>query len=219
MSTRWSGTSQPRGDAYDERWRRLEASGASVHGEADLVDELLRSHGGRRVLDAGCGTGRVAIELAARGYDVVGVDLDPDMLAAARVKAPALTWVEADLARLTEVADLGGGAGLGVRGGPGDAREAFDLAVMAGNVMIFVEPGSEAAVLTALRAHLVDGGLLVAGFSLDRERLPLAEYDQLAAAAGFEPVDRWATWERGPFTHGDYAVSVHRALVGSGSTK
>lgn len=90
---------------------------------------------------------------------------------------------------------------------------------MAGNVMIFVEPGSEAAVLTALRAHLVDGGLLVAGFSLDRERLPLAEYDQLAAAAGFEPVDRWATWERGPFTHGDYAVSVHRALVGGGSTK
>ena len=44
----------------------------------------------RRVLDAGCGTGRVAIELARRGIEVVGVDADPDMLERARRRAPQL---------------------------------------------------------------------------------------------------------------------------------
>ncbi|MDQ5854995.1 MAG: SAM-dependent methyltransferase, partial [Actinomycetota bacterium] len=51
---------------YDARWRRMEAAGANPHGEADFVF----SYGPRSVLDAGCGTGRVAIELARRGLDV-----------------------------------------------------------------------------------------------------------------------------------------------------
>jgi len=59
-----------------------------MHGEATFVEAL----GVRRVLDAGCGTGRVAIELARRGLDVVGVDADPGMLSAARAKAPELEW-------------------------------------------------------------------------------------------------------------------------------
>jgi SAM-dependent methyltransferase len=204
MSTRWSGSDAPRGDDYDARWARLAAAGESVHGEADLVDALLQEHGGTRVLDAGCGTGRVAIELAARGYVAVGVDLDPVMLATARAKAPTLTWIEADLARLDAVAALpGASTGAG-----------FDLVVLAGNVMIFLDPGSEAAVLAALRAQLVEGGLLVAGFQLRPDRLSLAEYDRLTAAAGFVPLARWATWERGPFAEGDYVVSVHRAGPG-----
>ena len=57
-------------------------------------------------------------------------------------------------------------------------------------------------------------GLLVAGFQLRPDRLSLAEYDRLTAAAGFVPLARWATWERGPFAEGDYAVSVHRAGPG-----
>jgi SAM-dependent methyltransferase len=203
MSTRWTGTDAPRGDDYDARWQRLAASGASVHGEADLVDALLREHGGRRVLDAGCGTGRVAIELAARGYDVVGVDLDPGMLASARRKAPDLAWHEADLARLDEVPGLAGAA----------AGAGFDLVVMAGNVMIFVAPGTEATVLATLRAQLVPGGLLVAGFQIRRDRLSLADYDALAGAAGLTLVARWATWDGAPFTDGDYAVSVHALLA------
>lgn len=206
MSTRWSGTEAPRGDDYDARWARRAAAGESVHGEADLVDALLHEHGGRRVLDAGCGTGRVAVELAARGYEVVGVDLDPGMLRTARAKAPDLVWIEADLAHLDEVGQLPGP----------EAGAGFDLAVMAGNVMIFVDPGTEGAVLRALRARLVDGGLLVAGFQLRPDRLGLADYDRLAAAAGFTAVARWATWERDPHTGGDYAVSVHRALPAAG---
>src|ERR1700682_2952550 len=71
---------------YDERWDSLAASGVDVHGEAGLGDPLLRSPGSG-VLDAGCGTGRVAIELARRGYATVGVDVDRDLLARARDKA------------------------------------------------------------------------------------------------------------------------------------
>jgi SAM-dependent methyltransferase len=197
MSTRWEGTDAPRGAVYDAQWERLAAAGQSIHGEADLVDGVLREHGGRRVLDAGCGTGRVAIELATRGYDVVGVDLDAGMLDAARAKAPALAWVRADLASLEASALPEGRAG-------------FDAAVMAGNVMIFVEPGTEGAVLARLHDLLQPGGLVIAGFQLRAGRIGVAEYDRLAAEADLELTARWSTWDRAPFTGGDYVVSVHR---------
>jgi len=171
----------------------LAAQGRNVHGEADLVETLLRESGGTRVLDAGCGTGRVAIELARRGFSVTGVDSDPSMLAAAHAKDPQLPWLQADLTSLPARLDVD-----------------FDLALLAGNVMIFVEPGTEGAVLRELGAHLVGDGLLVAGFQIRPGRVSFAEYDRLAAAAGFDPAARWATWDREPFADGDYAVSVHR---------
>lgn len=189
---RWlTETGGDRGRSYDQRFSALAASGVDVHGEASFCAALARP--GARVVDAGCGTGRVTIELARRGYQMVGVDLDPSMLAVARERAPALSWQEADLATLDP--------GLGP----------FDLALLAGNVMIFLTPGTEAAVLTRLAAVLRPGGLLVAGFSLERGRLDLPAYDAHAAAAGLEPVERWATWDRQHFTErADYAVSVHR---------
>ena len=193
MATRWSGADAPRGADYDARWTALAAQGGSVHGEADLVDALLQDLGGTAVLDGGCGTGRVAIELARRGYRVTGVDADAAMLATARSKAPELTWIEADLAELPD----------GVGG-------EVDLAVLAGNVMIFVAPGTEAAVLDGVAARLRPGGLLVAGFQLREHRLSLDTYDRLCAAAGLTPLDRWATWDREPYEGGDYVVSVHR---------
>jgi SAM-dependent methyltransferase len=179
-----------RGDEYDARFARLEAQGHYLHGEADLVTGLLGG-GAATILDAGCGTGRVAIELARRGHRVVGIDAEPAMLDAARAKAPELEWVLGDLSR-TEIP-----------GGP------FDLAVAAGNVMIFVELGTEAAVVANIAASLVPGGLLVSGFQVGRQ-LTLDRYDALAEAAGLRPVHRWATWDRAPYAGGDYAVSVHR---------
>jgi SAM-dependent methyltransferase len=195
MGTRWQQTSAPRGADYDARWSALAAQGRNVHGEADLVEALLRDSDGSRVLDAGCGTGRVAIELALRGLSVVGVDVDAGMLASARAKAPELGWIEADLAAL--------GDGVG---------EQFDLVVLAGNVMIYLGPGTEGQVLAGLAAHLRPGALLVSGFTIRPDRLSLADYDALASAAGLAPVARWSTWDRAPFTGGDYAVSVHTAL-------
>jgi SAM-dependent methyltransferase len=190
---RWLAEAGGRSRTYDQRWEELAAAGRSVHGEADLVERL----GPRSVLDAGCGTGRVAIELARRGLDVVGVDLDPSMLDVARAKAPDLPWVQGDLAEV----DLG---------------RTFDAVVLAGNVMIFLAPGTEAAVVSNLARHLVPGGHLVAGFSLEPGRLDLATYDRHAAAAGLALAERSATWEGAPFTGGGYAVSVHRRLEGTG---
>jgi SAM-dependent methyltransferase len=164
-----------------------------MHGEATFVEAL----GVRSVLDAGCGTGRVAIELARRGFDVVGLDADPGMLSAARAKAPELEWVLGDLSDF-ELSEGGG-------------RRRFDAAVMAGNVMIFVVAGTEGAVVEHLALHLRPGGLLVAGFQLIPGRLSLDHYDELAAASGLTLAERFATWERRPWSPGgDYAVSVHR---------
>ena len=193
--SRWSGRDDvPRGDTYDQRWRDLEASGVAVHGEADLVSRFDPAS----VLDAGCGTGRVAIELARRGCEVVGVDLDPGMLRTAVEKAPDLRWVEADLKNA--LVDDGAGS-----------RRPFDVVVAAGNVMIFVEPGTEAAVVANLAAHLAPGGRLIAGFQLKARRLGLDDYDRHCAEAGLGLEHRWATWDGEPFVDGgDYAVSVHR---------
>lgn len=206
MATRWHYSAAPRGDDYDARWTRLAAAGASVHGEADLVDDLLYKAGTGRILDAGCGTGRVAVELARRGYSLVGVDADAGMLEAARGKDPEISWLHADLGdlgpRLESTLDV----------------SSFDLVVLAGNVMIFLEPGSEGHVLNQLAKSLTADGLLVAGFSLRPDRLQLEEYDRLAEAAGLVLRHRWATWGREPFSSGDYAVSVHGLVTVRAST-
>lgn len=185
---RWLSTKDVSGDAYDARYDQRAAAGENVHGEADLV---LR-YAPASVLDAGCGTGRVARELARRGVDVVGVDLDRDMLATARRRSPELRWVEADLASL----DLG---------------RTFEVVVTAGNVMILLTPGTEAAVITNLAHHLRPGGVLIAGFQLRHGGLTLADYDDLVTRAGVDLEARWSTWERVAW-HADseYAVSVHR---------
>lgn len=194
MGNFWNPADSARG--YDDRWQKLAADGENIHGEADLAEELLRESGGTTVLDAGCGTGRVAIELAGRGFSVVGVDSEAGMLATARAKAPDLTWVEADLA------DLGA-----------NIDTTFDLILLAGNVMIFLAPGTEDSVVHALASQLKPGGLLVSGFSILPDRLSLSDYDRYAEAAGLTLAARWSTWNRDPFTQGDYAVSVHRRPV------
>ena len=68
------------GDDYQAQFDRLAASGQDVHGEATFV----RAYSPTSVLDAGCGTGRVAIELARHGIEVVGTDIDDSMLATAQ---------------------------------------------------------------------------------------------------------------------------------------
>ena len=176
------------GEEYQARFDRLAASGADVHGEADFVTAFAPGS----VLDAGCGTGRVGIELARRGIEVVGADVDASMLATARRQAPDLTWVEADLTTL----DLG--------------RE-FELVLLAGNVPLFTPPGTQPELIARCAAHVAANGHLVAGFSLDRG-YGLDDWDVACSAAGLILADRFATWSRDPFTGGDYTVSVH-ALV------
>ena len=174
-------------DVYERRFADMERRGVAAHGEADLIE----SYRPLTVLDAGCGTGRVAIELARRGIEVVGVDLDDEMLAAARAKAPGIEWHCADLAAL----DLG---------------RVFDIVAMPGNVPLFCRPADRAQLVAGLARHVRPGGLLVAGFSLEAGGYSLAEYDGSCEQVGMVPVARFATWEQAPFEGGDYAVSVHR---------
>ncbi|MBA4863042.1 class I SAM-dependent methyltransferase [Streptomyces sp. PSKA54] len=189
------------GDEYAARFAALARSGKDVHGEARFCAALVPA--GSRVLDAGCGTGRVAIRLAELGYDCVGIDLDASMLDVARAQAPELPWYRTDLAEFDP-------AQLGI-----DAD--FDLVVAAGNVLPLLAPGTEATVVKRLAAALRPGGLLVAGFGLDAAHLPvppgitLPEYDACCAAAGLALVDRFATWDADAYDGGGYAVSVHRA--------
>jgi SAM-dependent methyltransferase len=181
--------------AYDERFRRLAEAGQNPHGEADFV----ASYAPATVLDAGCGTGRVAIELARRGIAVLAVDADPEMIDAARTKAPELEWVTADLADL-------------------DRRERFDVVVLAGNVVPYIPAERRARAVAACVAHLAPGGLLVAGFRL-RPGWPTPDYyDRWCAAADAAPVDRFATWDRAPYDGGDYVVAVHRRDQGTAAT-
>lgn len=196
----WSDlTGAARSEAYDARWERLAAQGRSVHGEADLVDHLI----GRRpsgappqiILDAGCGTGRVAVELVGRGHRIIGVDRDPDLLAAARAKMPERKWYELDLLEVGTMVEPG----------------SVDVVLMAGNVLLFADPGTEADIVAALGTTLRPGGLLVAGFQLRPGALTVAAYDDMCAEAGLALRHRWSTWHQDRFTDGaDYQVSVHR---------
>jgi SAM-dependent methyltransferase len=186
------------GANYDARFAALERAGHGIHGEADFVQSL----GVGSVLDAGCGTGRVAIELARRGLRVAGIDRDADMIQAARQKAPTLDWFEQNIASYT----------IPDRADPAQPRR-FDAIVMAGNVMIFVDPGTEAHVVANLAHHLALGGKLIAGFQLHPGGLDVRRYDAYAARAGLIFVERWATWDRLPWSEAsDYAVSVHQRV-------
>lgn len=175
-------------DSYDRRWARMAEAGENPHGEADLV----ASYAPASVLDAGCGTGRVGIELARRGIAVLGADADPDMVAAAREKAPELEWLVVDLADLHR-------------------QERFDVVVLAGNVVPYMSTWRRVAGITACIRHLAPGGRIIAGFQLQEGWPTLADYDGWCAAAGIAFEDRFATWDRQPYDGGPYAVSVHRA--------
>jgi 2-polyprenyl-3-methyl-5-hydroxy-6-metoxy-1,4-benzoquinol methylase len=173
-------------DEYEARFGRPDS-----HGEADFVESL---HPGS-VLDAGCGTGRLAIELHNRGMRVVGVDLDEDLLSRAQQKAPQIRWALADLASM-------------------ELARNFDAVVMAGNVMLFCRVDKRADVVHGCARHLKPGGSLVCGFSTQLpgiEPLPVDRYDAMCESAGLTLVERWATWDRQPYRHGDYAVSVHHS--------
>jgi 2-polyprenyl-3-methyl-5-hydroxy-6-metoxy-1,4-benzoquinol methylase len=189
--SRWlSETGGTSGEDYAARFAALAASGRDLHGEARYVDALLPRNG--RVLDAGCGTGRVAVELAARGHRVTGVDSDASMLEVAR-RSPGVRWELGDLATL-------------------DLDETYDVVVLAGNVIVFVEPGTEQQVMDRCAAHLAPGGLLVSGWRTDR--LALTSYEELVA--GLEPVARHATWDGDPWRDdADWCVAVDLRPAGA----
>lgn len=211
---RWiAETGGNRGPEYAARFAALAAGGADVHGEADYVDRLLAP--GSRVVDAGCGTGRVGIELARRGHLVVGIDLDGSMLAQARRAAPQLVWVEADLLDVparrvaTLLADLDD-PDPDPDADPGSAPVGADAVVAVGNVLVYLEEGTEAAVVAHLAGWLAPGGVLVVGFAADRH-VGVEDHRRWCAAAGLSEVAAHGGWDAAELgTAPAYAVLVHR---------
>ena len=193
--TRWvTETSDDHSQQYIERFRQMTDRGVDLGGEARLIDAMVTPHS--RVLDAGCGTGRTGAVLHERGHVVVGVDADPELIAAARQDHVGPDWVVADLAKL----DL---PAVGI-------DQPFDACVMAGNVMPYLAPDTETQVLMRIAQHLVPDGFAAIGFGASRG-YSLTAFDQHLADAGFRLEHRFATWDLRPWTTGgDFAVSILR---------
>jgi SAM-dependent methyltransferase len=179
---------------YVERFRAKARAGEDLAGEARLVDAIAPR--GARILDAGCGPGRVGGYLVAAGHYVVGVDVDPVLIEAAGQDHPGPRWLVGDLAELD----------LPARG----ITEPFDVIVSAGNVMTFLAPGTRVQVLTRLRAHLARDGRAVIGFGAGREY----EFDQFlndVSEAGFTSDLLLSTWDLQPFRAGsEFLVALLR---------
>ncbi|OLP00293.1 SAM-dependent methyltransferase [Mycolicibacterium porcinum] len=179
---------------YIERFRAMERAGQDLAGEARLVAAMAPRQA--RILDAGCGPGRVGGYLAGAGHQVVGVDVDPALIEAAEHDHPGPQWLVGDLAELD----------LPARG----IAAPFDIIVSAGNVMTFLAPSTRVQVLTRLRAHLCDDGRAVIGFGAGRE-YEFGQFLDDAATAGFAPDLLLSTWDLRPFTEdSDFLVAILR---------
>jgi SAM-dependent methyltransferase len=191
---RWFSETDPgHSQWYAEHFRELSESGGDTTGEARLIDAIVAP--ASRILDAGCGQGRTAGELNNRGHHVVGVDIDPVLIEAARLDNPGPTYICADLSTL-ELRDRG-------------QVELFDAAVSAGNVITYVAPGAEVATLAAIRSHLLLGAPCVIGFHT--ERYDISEFDAHLSQAGFVLESRFSTWDLRPWSSvADFCVSILR---------
>ena len=117
--------------------------------EIPFIEEQLQVVGARRVLDAACGTGMHALELARRGYEVLGADLSGAMIDRARGNA-ANAGVDAqfEVAGFGELSSLDGAA--------------FDAVLCLGNSLPhLVTPADLATGLADFAACLRPGGLLL----------------------------------------------------------
>ena len=180
---------------YIERFRAMARAGDDLVGEARLVDAMAPR--GARILDAGCGPGRLGGYLATAGHHVVGVDVDPALIEAAEQDQPGPRWLVGDLAELD----------LPTRG----ITQPFDVIVAAGNVMTFVAPSTRRRVLDRLRAHLGADARLVIGFGAGRD-YPFAEFFDDAAAVDLVPDLLLSTWDLRPFTQdADFLVAILRS--------
>lgn len=176
---------------YAQRWRRLAAEGSDIYGEARMIDAMAER--GSRILDAGCGTGRIGGWLAAQGHQVVGVDLDEHLISVAREDYPDAQWFVGNLATL----DL-----QGQRDAPGK----FDLIVSAGNVLTFLAEDERLPALRHLAGHLAPTGRLVVGFGAGRG-YDFDTFESDAAECGLRLQQRYSTWQlHGPAS--DFLVAV-----------
>ncbi len=181
---------------YVERFRSMAAAGRDLAGEARLVDAMVPREA--RILDAGCGPGRVGAELARLGHDVVGVDVDPVLIEAAVQDHPGPRWIVEDLAELD----------LPARG----VSECFDAIVCAGNVMTFLAPSTRLEVLRRVRGHVHAEGRIVIGFGTDRD-YEFSAFLANAREVGLDPELLLSTWDLRPWSEdSEFLVAILRPV-------
>lgn len=179
---------------YIERFRTMAANGDDLEGEARFVDAMVPR--GARILDAGCGPGRVGGALHRRGHQVVGIDVDPALIEAAGQDHPGPTWLVGDLAELD----------LPSRG----IEDGFDVIVCAGNVITFVPAADRRPALEHLGQHLADDGRIAIGFG-DHRGYGFDEFRADVDAAGLSIELELSTWDIRPFREGsDFMVALLR---------
>lgn len=177
---------------YIERFRSMVRAGEDIVGEARLLDTMMPR--GAHVLDAGCGPGRIGGALSEAGHRVVGVDVDPELIAAAEQDHPGPSWFVGDLAELD----------LATRG----VTEPFDGIICAGNVMPFLAPSTRGEVLSRLRAHLKEDGRIAVGFGAGRE-YDFDSFFQDVAAAGLTTELSLSSWGLRPYSpNSDFLVAL-----------
>jgi SAM-dependent methyltransferase len=144
--------------ATAERWQEFFSHPAYVRFASQILDgdrtarevetatRLLALEPGARVLDLGCGYGRVSLPLARMGFAVTGLDASAPMLELARERAgeegAVVDFVHGDMREL-------------------DAVEAFDAVLSLGTAIGYVESGDGDALAAAARALVPGGRLLV----------------------------------------------------------
>lgn len=183
---------------YAARWKRFVAEGKDIDGEARFIDAL--SPRGAKILDAGCGTGRVGGTLLERGHTVAGIDLDPKLIAHANNDFPDGEWHVGDLgaATLYDETDFG------------HLRESFDVVFSVGNVLGFIDPVDRDNAIANLYAPLRPGGRAVLAFGAGRG-WGFGEFLDSCTEAGFAQDLLLSSFNIEPFdTDSDFLIAVLR---------
>jgi SAM-dependent methyltransferase len=185
-------------------------------GEIDFYRALavnVKQRGGS-ILEVGCGTGRVALQLAQEGVPITGMDYSPIMLNAARQKSQGVSnvrWVEGDM----QAFDLG---------------QRFELIIIPGHSFQFMlNPASQMACLDCIHRHLrADGSMVIhlnhddIGWLGDLSRGQGVEFEK-AGEYRDQPsggmMRQWVAWNYENSTQTASAVTAWETLAPDGSVR
>lgn len=176
-----------RGEWYESMIARRIATGEDVAAPARYVIGLAP----KSVLDVGCGSGHLARELFDHGVEVIGVDIDPEMIETARILAPRIEWIRADIGSL-------------------DIGRTFDAVMVVGNVLNFVAAQRIPEAVRRVCLHVKTGGYLATSFTR-QGAIALEDYDRICNEQQLKVLHLWSDWIGTEFTGQESdIVVIHR---------